>query len=364
MTYLAYIILGFAFLRLCVAAINYLSQPYLPIKTQMEAFPKVSILIPARDEEENIGNLLEGLRHFSYPELEILAYDDVSTDNTATIVQQHQAVDKRIKLLKGGSLPHGWLGKNHACFQLAGKAEGDYFLFLDADVKVKDGLVAKALSHMQKHQLKLLSIFPQQLMGSMAEKIAVPIMNWILLSLLPLPLVRRTAIPSLSAANGQFMLFEAKTYRQIKPHQLFKDERVEDIYISKYYKASGLKIDTLLGDSFIQCRMYNNLGSSIEGFTKNVFAFFGGSIMLALLFAFLSTAGVLLFIHGLVYGISFILMVTLIRVFISLSSKQNVISNVLLMPIQYIVFLMIMVKALLNLQQKKLIWKGRNILST
>ncbi len=92
--------------------------------------------------------------------------------------------------LSGTTLPEGFTGKNHACHQLSLSARGDYFLFMDADVRVKGALLEEALSWMLKKDLALLSIFPVQKMKSFGEKISVPLMNWILLSLLPLPLIR------------------------------------------------------------------------------------------------------------------------------------------------------------------------------
>jgi hypothetical protein len=242
-------------------------------------------------------------------------------------------------------------------------ANGEIFLFLDADVQVKNGLIERSVKHLQKYQLHLFSIFPKQIVTSLGEKISVPLMNWILLSLLPLPLIRKSKYESFSAANGQFMMFKAASYKAIKPHEKCKAHKVEDIAIIRLFKQKGLICDTLLGDNYITCRMYNGVGDAIEGFTKNIFEFFGNSILLTLFFAILITIApfVVYFNLSVWWLIIYITGILSIRFFVSLASKQSVVQNLLLAFPQHIVFLLIIIKGLINKKQKRLIWKGRNI---
>jgi len=364
MAWLVYLILFLGFIRFCVACANFLSFRYLPQKVNLQQYPRVSVLIPARNEEQNIGRLLAGLKQFRYPDLEILVYDDNSEDNTPETVERFIPGIQGLKLIHGSPLPQGWLGKNHACYRLAQEAAGDYLLFLDADAIVTDGLVERAISYMQKHRLSLLSIFPRQQFLTFAEKISVPLMNWILLSLLPLILVRISKNPAFTAANGQFMFFEAKAYQRLQPHQTFRDNMVEDIAISHYYKKTGLRTDTLLGNRHIRCRMYSNLKDTVNGFTKNIFRFFGGSTGATLLFAAVTTLWPLLFIAGINYGLAYLVLAAGIRIFVSLASKQNVLENILLAVPQHLIFLGIIMKAFINRNKKQLVWKGRNILGS
>src|SRR5690606_28081384 len=137
-------------------------------------------------------------------------------------------------------LPKGWLGKNNACHNLAQHAKGKYLLFLDADVRVGDSIIKNTVSFTKKHKLGLLSIFPMQIMETLGEQSTVPNMNYILLSLLPLLLVRNTNFSSLAAANGQFMHFHAEIYPQTLPHQRMKNSKVEDIKIARFYKKNSI----------------------------------------------------------------------------------------------------------------------------
>jgi len=363
MIYLGWILMFFGAIRLFVAFLNWISRLHLPPCQPLTFKPKISILIPARNEESNIGLLLSDLSTFEYEPIEILVYDDLSTDQTASVIKRYATQNSTIKYIEGKPLPDGWLGKNNACHQLAKAATGQLYLFLDADVRVQSGLVENAISFIQKHKLKLLSIFPRQIMEKVGVKLSVMLINWVLLSLLPLFMVRKSSWKSFSAANGQFMLFDANIYRKILPHQHFKQEKVEDIAIMYYYKKQKIKVAALLGDSTIQCKMYSGFSDSVNGFSKNIFQFFGGSILVTLLFAIVTTFTpfYLFLFNGKLEGILYLFSILWIRIFVSLASKQSVIDNLFLMPAQQFTFLKIIFNALRNKRKKSILWKERNI---
>ena len=364
MIYFCYFLIGLLVIRLLVTLVNYLSFAYLPMVTSFEQEPSVSILIPARNEEETIGTLLEQLTTLAYSAFEIIVYNDHSADKTESIIEHWAGRVPNIKVINGQQLPQGWLGKNHACHELAQAATGDILLFLDADVNVKKDVVKRSVSYFRKHELHLLSIFPKQIVKSFGEKISVPIMNWILLSLLPLSLVRKSKNDAFAAANGQFMMFKTVTYKAIWPHEKCKSDSVEDIAIIRLFKRNNLASDTRLGDIDISCRMYNGLNDAIEGFTKNIFRFFGNSILATISFGILSTIApfAIYFNMGVGWLIAYVVGTLSVRIFVSLASQQSVVLNVLLAIPQHVVFLVIIIKGLINSKRKKILWKGRNIL--
>jgi glycosyltransferase involved in cell wall biosynthesis/tetratricopeptide (TPR) repeat protein len=327
------------------------------------AIPLVSVLIPARNEGPGIGKLLDSLVRHDYPRLEILVYDDLSTDNTAGTVQEYGRRDHRISLIKGGPLPAGWLGKNHGCHRLAEQAKGDYLLFLDADVEVENGLIINALAHLQKHRLALLSIFPRQRMETPGELAVVPLMNWILVSMLPLPLTRLSSRPSLSAANGQFMLFDADIYRKHLFHEQVRDKRVEDILIFRQIKRIGLRGETLLSNGQVSCRMYSGFREAIQGFSKNVFEFFGGSVLLTLAFMGITVLGFIpvWLSMGPIPAALYLLTGILIRLLSSLLSKQALAANLIFAPVQQFSLVLVVFTGLWNRIHRKTTWKGRNV---
>ncbi|PIE88061.1 MAG: glycosyl transferase, partial [Bacteroidetes bacterium] len=291
--YLAYLSIGFISFQFLNVLLNLLFRQRIG-KTVSPSDEMVSVLIPARDEAHNIGFLLDDLSKIRGTNLEIIIFDDQSTDDTCAVVERHASSDPRIQLIRSEStLPEGWLGKNHACYQLAKQAKGSYYLFIDADVRIEGNIISDALAYLKKHQLGLLSIFPVQILKSRGEKITVPMMNYILLTLLPLIFVRVSPFPSHSAANGQFMFFDALTYRKTQPHKHLKSSHVEDIAIARYFKKQRIKIACTTHEERIQCRMYQSYGEALSGFSKNIIMFFGNKRLLALLFALFTALGFL-----------------------------------------------------------------------
>lgn len=208
----------------------------------------VSVLIPARNEAGNLRRLLLSLSNCDSSIGEIIIYDDQSEDETAVVVNHWMQNDSRIRLMKGKNLPAGWTGKNHACHQLAMNAKGKYLLFLDADVTVDQYAIDLALSRMKKDQLALFSFFPQQEMITTGEWLLIAQINIILVSLLPLAILNYIPIPVMTAANGQFMMFDSHWYKQHFFHEKVRNNPVEDVSIAQYIKKKKLKLRTALAD--------------------------------------------------------------------------------------------------------------------
>jgi chlorobactene glucosyltransferase len=181
--------------------------------------PFVSILVPARDEETNIGACLESLRRQDYPNFEILVLDDSSSDNTRKVVAGIAARDKRIRLVEGEPLPAGWAGKPFACHQLARQASGDWFLFIDADTIHAASMLRTTMGLALEERPSLLSGFPRQLAASLPQKIAIPVLYFVILSWLPLWWLQSSRKPRPSLAIGQFLLFPREEYRRIGGHE-------------------------------------------------------------------------------------------------------------------------------------------------
>lgn len=360
MQYFVYISFGFLCFQLFNVLINFLFRQAIA-KTEIQNNDLISVLIPARNEENNIARLLDAL-HKLNNNIEILVCNDHSTDKTEEIISRYQTTDQRIRLIESEVLPKGWLGKNHACYQLAKQASGKYLLFIDADVVISGNIIADAVSYAKKHKLGLLSVFPKQVLLTTGEKKAVPLMNYILLTLLPLIFVRMSPFKSHTAANGQFMLFESKTYFELEPHKQFKNSAVEDIAISKFYKKQKIKIACLIGEERIQCRMYDSYKDALNGFSKNIFMFFGNSPIVAFLFWVFVTLGIVPIIF---YNINLILIyllgVLLIQFLYAIICRQSIIITIVYFPANMFFMLRVMINALIIKKQKNYLWKGRNI---
>ncbi len=329
-----------------------------------DGYPLVSVLIPARDEENNIGRCLRHVVKQNYRNLEIIVLDDYSMDDTAWIVKGYAKKDRRVKLLSGKALPEGWLGKNHACGQLAENAAGDYILFLDADVTLAENAIGSALYEITHKKAEMLSVFPSQKFGTLGEYLVVPLMNWFLLTFLSLRAVYKSGNPAFSAANGQFIMFRRNYYSDFGGHRVVKDKVVEDMELARLVKKRGDKVITLLGGDAVNCKMYNGFVSSIRGFSKNFFPGFNAPSYLFILFIFFSLfiflSPVILIFQNFIY-LAHIILIAVTRVMISIISRQNILLNLLLHPLQMLILAVTGFYSVYVTLLKKTIWKGRKI---
>jgi chlorobactene glucosyltransferase len=236
--------------------------------------PLVSVLIPARNEENNIRRILNSMLKQDYRNLEILVLDDNSTDATGHIVEEFVKKDGRIKLIKGAPLPAGWKGKCFACHQLSKIAKGSYFVFTDADTLHYPNSISGSLAALLKNNLDVTSIYPRQIAVTFSERMSVRFINFIILSFMPLILVKHSKAPFFSTAIGQFFLFKREAYEKTGGFEFVKDEILEDINISKQVKRCGLKIMIYDGSDSIFCRMFTNLPDVVKGFSRFIYAAF------------------------------------------------------------------------------------------
>lgn len=359
---IAYIFFGFIVLKLFISILNLVFRAKLKVKKN-DLNSKISVLIPARNEANNIGNLLEDILNQEYSNFEIVVFNDQSTDNTAQIVEEFVSKSNKIKLVNSEGLPDMWMGKNYACHKLSENASGEFLLFVDADVRMEKNVLKDAIGYIKEKKTDLLTIFPIQIMTSFGERIVVPLMNQILLSLLPLPLVRLSKFTSLSAANGQFMLFKAVTYRKFYPHHFFRHSKVEDIEIARYLKSKKHKIEVLVSIPGLSCRMYDGFKSAIEGFSKNVINFFGKSYLISFLYWFHSFSALLFIFFFLEtdYLIFSAIAILLNRIVVSFLSKQNIFYNLAFMYLQTFNLGILIFVSLMKKLTKSYKWKGRNI---
>ena len=201
-------------------------------------------------------------------------------------------------------------------------------------------------------------------MNTIGERLVVPLMNFFLLSLLPLKKVFSSKNNFLTAANGQFILIDKKTYEKIGGHKRLANEIVEDIELARLIKQKSFSILTALGGNSVSCRMYNSFTNSFNGFSKNFFPGFKTNIISFLvLILFYSAIFIypVLFLPTNIYYLIPAALIILIRVFISLSSRQNVLLNVVLHPIQIVIMLLLAINSVWQNKMKNISWKGRKI---
>ncbi len=236
--------------------------------------PMVSILVPARNEEFNIGRCIHSLLAQDYPFFEILVLDDQSSDRTFAILSQIAASKPGLKVLAGSPPTEGLSGKNWACSQLADLARGDLLFFTDTDTVHQPQSLRAGVTALLGERADLVTGFPCQQVLTWGERLLVPFFSWASLSFIPLWLAYRLPWQSLCIAVGQIMLFRRDAYQKIGGHAGMGTTIVDDIGLAKKIKAAGLRWRVSSISDLISCRMYRSSQDAVNGFTKNLFAAF------------------------------------------------------------------------------------------
>ncbi|MFN2538099.1 MAG: glycosyltransferase family 2 protein [Mycobacteriales bacterium] len=218
----------------------------------------VSVLVPARDEAHRIGRLLDSLPR----DVEVLILDDASSDGTADVARA-----AGFRVLPGKPLPGGWLGKPWACQQLADAAAGEVLVFVDADVELAPGAVAATVAALDG--LDLVSPYPRQLASGPA-RLVQPLLQWSILTFLPIPLALRSRRPSLSAANGQLLAVRRAAYDAAGGHAAVRDAVVDDVALLRAVKRAGGRGGVVDGTQLATTRMYDDWPTLVEGYTKSL----------------------------------------------------------------------------------------------
>jgi chlorobactene glucosyltransferase len=271
-------LLAFVSLQLLIVLSNLWALRRLHDARHSQRQPRVSVLVPARNEEKNIGPCVESLLSQSYPDYQVIVLDDNSTDGTGAVLSSLSSEYEELQVINGQSLPDGWLGKNWACHQLAQHAEGELLMFVDADTRHHSESISSAVSVLMADNADLLSAIPRQETVTWAERLVIPIIPWSIVSLIPLAIAYRVRLPVLSAAIGQFILFRRSAYEQIGGHSAVRESPVEDFALARRTKAAGLRWRLVDGTNRVECRMYTSGREVVQGVSRTLFAVFRGSI--------------------------------------------------------------------------------------
>ena len=234
---------------------------------------RVSVLLPARNEADRIAPCLRALlRSGHVPDLELIVLDDESDDDTAAVVHAVAGGDPRVRLVAGRPVPPGWLGKPHACGQLAAAAAGTVLVFTDADVVVAPDGIARTVGLLRDSGLDFVSPYPRQEAVTIAERLVQPLLQWSWLTFLPLRAAERSGRPSLSAANGQLLCVDAAAYRRAGGHEAVRDAVLEDLALARAMKRAGGRGTVADGTAVATTRMYRTWPDLRDGYTKSLWA--------------------------------------------------------------------------------------------
>lgn len=231
--------------------------------------PRISVLIPARDEAASIARTMNSVLRSEGANVELVVLDDHSTDATADVVLAVSQRDTRVRLIRGRPLPTGWNGKQYACWQLASAAEYPTLAFLDADVRLAPDALRRLFDQRQRKDAALLSAFPHQETETLMERMLIPMMHFILLGFLPLNRMRRSRHPAYAAGCGQLFITSRGDYESAGGHAAIRSSRHDGIMLPKAFRWAGLSTDICDGTEIASCRMYHGAREVAHGLLKN-----------------------------------------------------------------------------------------------
>ncbi len=213
--------------------------------------PMVSVILPARNEEEFVGKCLDSLIEQDYENYEIIVIDDSSDDATGKIISEYAKKSSKIVPVLAKPKPEGWIGKNWACMEGYRKAKGDLLLFTDADTNYSKNVISLAVAHLISCNLDALSVIPRMLTFDFWTRITLPMISTFL----------HTRFSALNVNNpakktgyffGSFFILKKETYQDVGMHEGVKQEIIEDGALGKKVKEAGYKVKMVRGEHLIE----------------------------------------------------------------------------------------------------------------
>lgn len=305
------------------------------------------VIIPARNEQLKIEKVLQDLTTQTLRPLKVIVVDDNSTDETNKIVHNFCANYSWISIIKAPPLPQDWVGKSWACWQGWKFVEHDNFdkiVFLDADIRLEK----HTLSKLVQNDKKVVTVFPSQRYQN-TDILLTPMVNWLVVSFLPIQLAEQLKYPSLSAANGQCLIFDKIFYQQIEGHSAVKYLLVEDMGLVRLAKRNQV-YPIIFVASGVSCQMYSNIKEAMQGLSKNSFP---GTGLNPVVFLLINSIVCWCFLQP-----NFWFIIIIQRLIVTNISKQTW-WEIVLHPLQIVGLWLVDIYSLYLSFRKKIIWKDR-----
>lgn len=333
-------------------------------KTDTSAI-KLSILVPARDEEANMEALITSIYQQTVLPDEVIILDDHSSDRTPEILIELKQKYSTLKVLQGKRLPEDWSGKSYACHQLAKEAKGDWFVFLDADARLYPNALKELTAFLTSQKTGIVSGFPKQVVKTLSEALVVPLMMTFIMMHLPIHYVTKSQNPKFSAAHGGFIAIKRMSYHKAGGHQAIRSSIVDDMALFTRQKAFGFPATLMKVDDWVCMRMYDSFKGVYSGFQKNIFAGVGRRVPL-LLFVMLYYIGLFVLPFFLIPVVPISLVVVSYALGVGIKWTIDRTNRIpawvsLLMPFSVLLFVLIGTSSMVRSVTKKgYQWKGRH----
>lgn len=243
--------------------------PRLPEIIEVSDEPLVSIIVPFRNEEGNLPNLLDSLKEQDYKNLEIILVDDQSTDNSTKIAEDFVRKVRNCKVVTVKDRPERWVGKTWACEEGFRRASAEWLLFTDADVQFKQGVIRKSLSYAISNKLELLTLTPRVLCRSFWAKLIQPVFHYFLMVFYS-PLRVNNPNDKFGYVFGSFFLIKKSTYASLGGHKVVKSSLIEDRAFGAFAKEKGAKMMMVYGNENFSSVWATRLADVIHGMERIV----------------------------------------------------------------------------------------------
>ena len=342
----------FCAIALIITVVNVINMRVVGLKGVTTIGESVDVLIPMRDEEDNVeGSLKSTLNSELLEASSIYVLDDGSTDQTGKLISEF-----KVNKLTGTELPAGWLGKVWACHNLSKAGSGKYLVFLDADVRLHPYAIASAITRMNKFGWDFISPYPRQIAGSFLEKLIQPLLQWSWLASVPLRLAEKFPNRSMTIANGQFFIVKRSAYEEAGGHAAIPGEVLDDLELARLLISKGFKGGVADGSAVASCRMYKTNSQLIDGYTKSLWKAFGGQFGTIVAIILLFFTGISPYL-GIGAPATFIF---LSRFLAAIKTRSNP-AYAFLHPISIVILLYLITLSSIRKSRGTLIWRGRTV---
>jgi len=343
---------------LTIAAVNFV-QIRSPKRTSVLT-ETVGVLVPMRNEAENVEGLVatlaaqEGSFHF-------YLLDDNSEDQTFELLQRFTQADSRFTVIKGAVLSDMWIGKTWALQQLYKASHEEVLISIDADVRLSNDALNKAVTTLHDSTLDFVSPYPRQIALSFAERLIQPLLQWSWLTTVPLRYAESSTQQSMAVANGQFFVVRRSALAAIGGYQSVKHAVIDDVFLARQLVKNGLSGTVINGSDIAQTRMYASWEEIKAGYGKSLNQAFGTIVGAIFVVAFLIATCVVPLILGILgnpYGWLGFAAIVGTRVLSAIKSRGRVLDSVL-HPIS--VLALVYLIAYSYLRRGSIQWKGRTV---
>ena len=322
----------------------------------------ISVIIPVRNESENIAGLVETLTsQINVEEIEFIFVNDSSTDDTKEQILRETSRDSRFVLVDAPALQSDWLGKPWAMQQGYLASRHGVLICLDADVRLTPSALAQGVQLLEKSKLNYISPYPRQLAITFTERLIQPLLQWSWLSTVPLRVAERFSIPSMAVANGQFFIIQKSVLEKIDGFTSIATHVIDDVELARSLIRSGAHGSVVDGSALAVTRMYSSFHELRQGYGKSLWKGFGGRLGAIFVILFLALTGIAPLALGLsshpIGWIAFFI-ITFSRILSAIRARGRV-ADSLLHPLSIVLLIYLIIY---SWKSRGLVqWKGRTL---